>query len=132
MTAWREQVLSSPDWVGNTGDELHKLGNSLRRISRMLHDHAQKLEVEVEGRYANEAGDTRVRLLSDSLHLSRIADLELGRLNQALQRMVKLLQEQAKKNATPNATLEKERDALATNITYLKQQREELGTLYEI
>src|SRR6202011_3918890 len=74
--------------------ELRALGNALLRISQMLHDHTRKLEVAVEGTYAGDSGDPRVRLLSDSLRVSRTADLELGRLNQAGQRVLNTIQEQ--------------------------------------
>lgn len=122
----------SPDWVEQTSTELRTLGNTLRRISRTLHEHVRKLEVAVEGKYANDLSDARVRLLSDSLHVSRIADLELGRLDQAMQRMVKTLQQSAERTIFPFDTLELERNALATDVTQIKEQRDELGTLYEI
>src|SRR5437868_14524786 len=69
------------------------------RISRLLHEHTRKLEVAVEGTYAGESGDPRVRLLSDSLRISRTADLELGRLNQGAQRVLLTLQEQLEQSS---------------------------------
>jgi hypothetical protein len=65
------------------------------RISRSLHEHTHKLEVAVEGTYASDGSDPRIRLLSDSLHMSRLADLELGRLSQSLQYVLQLLQAQS-------------------------------------
>src|SRR5690349_23719891 len=77
---------NQPEW--KTMSDLRSLGEALLRISRMLHEHTRKLEVAVEGTYAGESGDPRVRLLSDSLRISRTADLELGRLNQNAQRVL--------------------------------------------
>ncbi len=82
------------DLEWKTTSDLRALGDALLRISRMLHDHTRKLEVAVEGTYVGESSDPRVRLLSDSLRISRTADLELGRLNQAGQRVLATLQEQ--------------------------------------
>ena len=107
------------------------------RISRGLHEHAQKLERAVEGTYARESSDPRIRLLSDSLHLSRLADLELGRLSQSLQRVLQLVQGQtgvpAQQTAMGTATpFERERQALNSSINILKRERNELETLYDI
>ena len=107
------------------------------RISRGLHEHAQKLERAVEGTYARESSDPRIRLLSDSLHLSRLADLELGRLSQSLQRVLQLVQGQtgvpAQQAAVGIATpFERERQALNSSINILKRERNELETLYDI
>jgi adenylate cyclase len=108
------------------------------RISRGLHEHTQKLERAVEGTYAKESGDPRIRLLSDSLHLSRLADLELGQLSQSLQRVLQLLQEQAAVYAQLPVTagaqspFERERQSLNSSINTLKRERNELETLYDI
>ena len=107
------------------------------RISRGLHEHAQKLERAVEGTYARESSDPRIRLLSDSLHLSRLDDLELGRLSQSLQRVLQLVQGQtgvpAQQAAVGIATpFERERQALNSSINILKRERNELETLYDI
>lgn len=116
------------------------------RISRLLHEHTRKLEVAVEGTYAGEVGDPRVRLLSDSLRISRTTDLELGRLNQAAQRILQSLQEQpasvlpetpSPSKASPSLAaaaknFELEREELNSSILHLKQQRGDLETLYEI
>jgi adenylate cyclase len=107
------------------------------RISRGLHEHVQKLERAVEGTYARESSDPRIRLLSDSLHLSRLADLELGRLSQSLQRVLQLVQGQtgvpAQQAAVGIATpFERERQALNSSINILKRERNELETLYDI
>src|ERR1700681_3742431 len=91
------RVPESPenrDLEWKSTSELRALGNALLRISRMLHDHTRRLEVAVEGTYAGDSGDPRVRLLSDSLRVPRAADLELGRLSQTGQRVLNTLHEQ--------------------------------------
>src|SRR2546421_659645 len=149
MYVWRDSVTVSantpdPSWKANS--DLRSLGEALMRISRLLHEHTRKLEVAVEGTYAGESGDPRVRLLSDSLRISRTADLELGRLNQGAQRVLLTLQEQLGQGlqifpsaasssrgiAEQTINFDREREALNTSISNLKRQRNELETLYEI
>jgi adenylate cyclase len=140
-------VAVTPDPALSANNDLRSLGDALLRISRMLHEHIHKLEVAVEGTYAGQSGDDYVRLLSDSLRVCRSADLELGRLNQAGQRVILSLQEQlaqaqaslARPPATssrplssPTGNFEREREALNTSIYNLQRQRNELETLYEI
>ncbi len=122
----------SPDVAWKASNDLRVVGDTLRNISRSLHEHTHKLEVAVEGRYASEGGDPRVRLLSEALHVSRVADLELGRLNQTIQRVLQTLQGQVDGNNVSQATFERERQALNSSITTLKQQKSEQETLYEI
>jgi len=126
----------SPDVTRKANNDLRSIGDSLVRISRALHEHTHKLEVAVEGTYATDMSDPRVHLLSDSLHVSRLADLELGRLNQSLQRILNLLQAQAGREAQASTTqpqaFEREREALATSISTLKRERNEQETLYNI
>src|SRR5579859_1169913 len=93
-TSMEDIVAVTPDPALNANNDLRSLGDALMRISRMLHEHTRKLEVAVEGTYVGQAGDDRVRLLSDSLRVCRTADLELGRLNQAGQRLLTTIQEQ--------------------------------------
>ena len=128
----------SPDLASKAYNDLRSIGEALMRISRGLHEHTQKLERAVEGTFANESGDPRVRLLSDSLHLSRLADLELGRLSQTLQRVLQILQSH-KDNTVPQPVsssahipFERERQALNSSINTLKRERNELETLYDI
>src|SRR5436190_5713847 len=114
------------------------------RISRILHEHTHKLEVAVEGTYAGQAGDDRVRLLSDSLRVCRTADLELSRFNQTGQRVISSVREQLEQAqatlppstsrplSSPTGNFEREREALNTSIVNLQRQRNELETLYEI
>src|SRR5947209_3306834 len=111
----------------------------LLRISRTLHDHTRKLEMAVEGTYAGEGSNPRIRLLSDSLHLSRNADLELSRLNKSLQLVLQLLQGQAERSANHQMTTTSqplhapfEREDVSNNINALKRERNELETLYNI
>src|SRR5215831_17424325 len=142
-----DTVAVTPDPTLNTDNDLRSLGEALIRISRLLHEHTRKLEVAVEGTYVSQAGDDRVRLLSDSLRICRTADLELGRLNQAGQRVLLSLQEQlaqakaslasppaasSRPLASPTGNFEREREALNTSIYNLQRQRNELETLYEI
>ncbi len=121
-----------PDVTSKASNDLRVVGDSLRNISRTLHEHTHKLEVAVEGRYASEGGDPRVRLLSDALHVSRVADLELGRLNQTIQRILQTLQTQGNGNNIPQAVFERERQELNSSIITLKQQTSEQEMLYEI
>jgi len=142
-----DNVTVTPDPASKTNNDLRSFGDALMRISRMLHEHTRKLEVAVEGTYAGQAGDHRVQLLSDSLRVSRTADLELGRLSQAAQRLILSLQEQlaqaqesqafphtssSRPLSSPTSSFEREREALNTSIHNLQRQRNELETLYEI
>ena len=131
----------TPDVAWKANNDLRTIGDTLVRISRSLHEHTHKLEVAVEATYAGEGGDPRVRLLSDTLHISRLADLELGRLNQSIQRVLTLLQGQAggeTEAASPppfaasQTPFEREREALNTSINTLRRERNELETLYSI
>src|SRR2546421_9424911 len=120
----------TPDEAWKVNNDLRVIGDTLVRISRSLHEHTHKLEVAVEATFASERGDPLVRLLSDTLHISRLADLELGRLNQSIQRVLTLLQGQAGGEA--QAPFEREREALNTSISTLRRERNELETLYSI
>ena len=131
----------TPDVAWKANNDLRTIGDTLVRISRSLHEHTHKLEVAVEATYAGEGGDPRVRLLSDTLHISRLADLELGRLNQSVQRVLTLLQGQAGGEAeaassppfaASQAPFEREREALNSSINTLRRERNELETLYSI
>ena len=61
---------SDPAWKAS--NELRLIGEALMRIARVLHEHTRKLEMAVEGTYAGEGSDPRVRLLSASLRVSRV------------------------------------------------------------
>ncbi|MBE3561202.1 MAG: GAF domain-containing protein [Ktedonobacteraceae bacterium] len=128
----------STEWVGQTSNELHTLSSTLVRIARTLHEHTQKLEIVVEGgKLVGGNGEEAARWLSDSLHVSRMADIELGRLSMSLQRIAALVQKQSPASTLPELSsgagaFERERAALTINITDLRKQRDELETLYEI
>jgi adenylate cyclase len=137
-------VAVSPDPGLNADNDLRSLGDALMRISRILHEHTRKLEVAVEGTYAGQASDDRVRLLSDSLRVCRTADLELSRFSQTGQRVINSIREQLEQAqeslatspsrplASPTGNFEREREVLNTNIYNLQRERNELETLYEI
>ncbi len=119
--------------IKNPSDDFRAISDALLRISRSLHEHTRKLEIAVEGKYVNESSDPRVRLLSDALHVSQAADMELGRLGQSMQRAFQALQvENSASPSIPTVVFEREREDLTKSISYLKQERNELETLYEI
>jgi adenylate cyclase len=136
------------DLPGKAINDLRSIAETLVRISRSLHEHTRKLEVAVEGTYASDTSDPRIRLLSDSLRVSRSADLELGRLNQSAQLVLLTLQEQLSQPARDARTLqplpppppppayrdsfEEERKTLTSNLSNLRRERDELEALYEI
>ena len=131
-------MASSLDSTQNTANDLRSISEKLMSLSRNLHEHARKLEIAVEGRYAREMDNPRVALLSDSLSVSRFADLELGKLDRSLQSIALKLQTQPPpqpNKASPSTVpskFDREREALATSISHLKQERNELNILYEI
>lgn len=140
-------MTESLDPASKASKDLRFIGDTLLRISREIHEHTHKLEVAVEGTYANESGEPRVRLLNEALNVSRKADLELGRINQKAQGVLLTLQEQLSNGGvglTPASSaptpvqsmspsiLESERDALTTSIITLERERNELETLYDI
>ncbi|HYA98867.1 MAG TPA: adenylate/guanylate cyclase domain-containing protein [Ktedonobacteraceae bacterium] len=139
-----DNVAVTPDPGLNADNELRSLGDALIRISRVLHEHTRKLEVAVEGTYAGEASDDRVRLLNDSLRVCRTADLELSRFSQAGQRVINSMREQIDHTrVAPSPALsrplsstvgnfEREREVLNTSIFNLQRERNELETLYQI
>src|SRR6266487_921346 len=129
-------VTVSPDPERNVSNDLRVVGEALAHISRTLHEHTRRLEIAVEGRYASELDNPRVALLSDSLNVSRTADLELGKLNQSIRSAVQKLQTMpsvpSNGNSPSTAKFEHERAALTTSISNLKQERNEISILYEI
>jgi PAS domain S-box-containing protein len=128
-------LTTSPDSpLEKASNDLRMLGSTMMRLSRTLHEHAQKLEVAVDGTYANQSGDLRVRLLNDSLQVSRTVDLELGRVNHAMQIALQVVLSSVNGHtpAAVNPAFEQEREVLTTNIFNLRRERNELETLYEI
>ncbi|GLV56614.1 hypothetical protein KDH_34530 [Dictyobacter sp. S3.2.2.5] len=137
--------MISADLSGNAGDELRAISERVIRISRLIHESSERLGIAVEGTFASDGGDPRVRLLSDALNVSRNADLELGRIYQAIQRTVNEARTQlpargpAHKDvdlpvqaSSSRPTFENERQAMVTSILHLEQQRDEMETLSEI
>ncbi len=116
------------------GDDLRSAIDILVRISRLTREIAQKLEIAVEGKYTSDSGDPRVRLLSEALHVSRITDVEMGRLSLMLQHMQRARSKElhVEVPAPPTRSFEDERAELTTSITHLKQERNEQETLYDI
>lgn len=114
------------DWITKASNDLRRIGESLVDISRQLHELTPKLEHAVEGRYASEASDPRVRLLNEALHVSRTADFELSRINQKLMHITQDWLNQSDHPPADNS------DELAHSLSSLQQERNEQGTLYEI
>src|SRR6266487_317695 len=131
-----EAVTVSPDSARNVSSDLRVVGEALARISRTLHEHTRRLEIALEERYASELDNPRVALLSDSLNVSRVADLELGKLNESIKNVAQKLQAaspgQSNENSLSMTKFEREREALGTGISHLKRERNELSILYEI
>ncbi len=120
------------DPLQNVSSDLRVIGEALVRISRSLHEQTRQLEIAVEGRYAAELDIPRVALLNDSLLVSRAADIELGKLNQSLRNAAQRVQMAAPTNGSTASKFEREREALATSISHLKREKNELSILYEI
>ena len=70
-----------------TQQEVGELAAALAAIASDLHTQTRALEQAVEGRYAGEPGDPRVRLLAETLALVRRADLRLAQVGDGLQRL---------------------------------------------
>lgn len=124
----------SPDWLAKFTNDMRSTGDSLMRVARMMHEHTSKLEVAIEGTYASDSGDPRIRLLSESLRVSSIADQELGKITQSLQRALSQMRTPTN-GSTPGqvgAVSAREREALTMSISTLKKERNELETLYGI
>lgn len=131
------------DLAWKVSNDLRSVSERIVNISRLLHEHTRKLEVAVEGTYVSDSSDARVRLLADTLNMSRRADIELGYLSRSLQSVLQTLQSQSSseiptgpKLASPpqqvQTPFEREREVLNTNINTLKRERNEQETLYNI
>jgi len=118
--------------------DLRFIGETLVNISRMLHEESHKLEQAVEGTYATDAGDPRVRLLSEALNVSRSADLQLGRINEAAKRVLVALQDQLNKGeqtlvpSLAGALSISENPSSLDISDALERKHSELETLYKI
>jgi len=107
----------------------------------LLHEHNRTLEVAVEGKYASETSDPRVRLLGDALYVSHLVDQQLAQLNLDMQRVLQSLQDPSQNKSSSglfsistNGAVgsESDRKVLTTSISHLKQERNEQQTLYDI
>ncbi len=136
-------MADTSDFAWKMSNDLRSVGEKIINISRLLHDHTHKLEVAVEGTYASDNSDVRVRLLADTLNMSRRADMELGYISRSLQSVLQTLQSQSNgdilagsKLASPpqqaQTSFEREREVLNTNINALKRERSDQETLYRI
>ena len=86
----------------------------LASMAAALHEHPRRLERAVEGTYAGDTGDPRVRLLAETLEIARRADLRLAQLGDSLRRL---------------------RSDVATSedmVAALQRERERLALLYQI
>ncbi len=119
-----------PDSAWKANNDLRAVSEKLLFISRKLHELTSKLEGAVEGTYVTENGDPRIRLLTESLLVSRDADQDLGRLTQILQRVVRTVSGDGDSSSAPS--FERERAALSSSIIDLQRKSNELETLYGI
>jgi PAS domain S-box-containing protein len=122
-------VICPPDWIAKVSNDLRRVSESLISISRRLHEYTRKLGDAVEGRFAPEASDPRVRLLNEALQISNMADLQLSRIGVELIRITEDWQNQSSSFFAGNADEPKE---LAIGGTSLGQEDDEPATLYEI
>jgi len=134
-------VVLPNDWGTTMGNELRKMEKGLHSVSRMLHEHNRTLEVAVEGKYASERSDPRVRLLGDALSVCLLVDQQLAQLHLDIERILQSLQPPSQTTSSSGAFLtptngivvdEIDPKVLTTSISHLKQERNELETLYDI
>ncbi len=95
-------------------DDVKSIAAALTTISNSLHTTTQRLERAVEGTYASDAGDPRVQLLSDTLHVARTGDYRLAQIGERLRRLDQSVQ------------------SSHSNIGTLQREREMLASLYHI
>jgi adenylate cyclase len=67
--------------------DISAIAAGFSELAGALHEHTARLEQAVEGQFASDAGDPRVRLLAESLQLARRADLRLSLLGAGLRRL---------------------------------------------
>jgi adenylate cyclase len=95
-------------------DDVKSIAAALTEISNSLHTTTQKLERAVEGTYASHAGDPRVQLLADTLHVARAGDYRLAQIGESLRQLDQSVQ------------------SSHSNIGTLQREREMLASLYHI
>src|SRR5512146_499152 len=93
--------------------DLGVIATDLAQIAAALHDHTRQLEHAVEGEFAGDPGDPRVRLLAETLAVVRRADLRLAQIGAALSRL---------RDAV---------DASQASVGALEMERERLSLLYQ-
>ncbi len=122
-------MIRPTDWIAKASNDLRRVSESLVSISRRLHEYTRKLGDAVEGRFAPEASDPRVRLLNEALQISSMADLQLSRIGVELVRITEDWQHQASRFYASDAGKPEE---LTIGSSLLEQEGSELATLYEI
>ncbi|HLW01044.1 MAG TPA: adenylate/guanylate cyclase domain-containing protein [Ktedonobacterales bacterium] len=95
-------------------DDVKSIAAALTNISNSLHTTTQRLERAVEGTYASDAGDPRVQLLAETLHVARAGDYSLARIGDRLRQLDQSVQ------------------SSHNNIGTLQREREMLASLYHI
>ncbi len=91
-------------------DGVKSIASALTTISNSLHAITQKLERAVEGTYASDAGDPRVQLLADTLHVARNGDYQLAKIGDRLRQ----LDQSVQSSHSSIDTLQREREMLAS------------------
>ncbi|HEU5370458.1 MAG TPA: GAF domain-containing protein, partial [Ktedonobacterales bacterium] len=91
-------------------DDVKSIAAALTTISNSLHTITQRLERAVEGTYASDAGDPRVQLLADTLHVARTGDLRLAQIGERLRQ----LDQSVQSSHSSIGTLQREREMLAS------------------
>ena len=91
-------------------DDVKSIAAALTAISNSLHTITQKLERAVEGTYASDAGDPRVQLLADTLHVAREGDYRLAQIGERLRQ----LDQSVQSSHSSIGTLQREREMLAS------------------
>lgn len=135
------------DWATNIGNELRRMEKGLQYVSRLLHERTRTLEVAVEGKYASEMSDPRVRLLGDALYVGNLVDQHLVQFNMDMRRVLQGLPKPSEDKSSlepfpaliPHApSSEINSEVSTTSIAHLKQEGDEretlnaLETLYDI
>jgi adenylate cyclase len=91
-------------------DDVKSIAAALTSISNSLHTMTLKLERAVEGTYASDAGDPRVQLLAETLHIARSGDYQLAILGKRLSQ----LDQSVQNSHSSIGTLQREREMLAS------------------
>jgi adenylate cyclase len=98
----------------HAGAQLRTVSQGFYEVATALHQQARELERAVEGVFAADASDPRTRLLAETLHLSRRADLRLAQLSHSLNEAIQTI------------------TAARDESVALQQERAHLGTLVTV